>query len=197
MKHIIGLTGPTGAGKSSAVGNAKKFGITVIDCDKVVHEIFATDAMCQAALAEAFGEDVIKEGTVDRRVLAQRAFESKESTTLLNDTVFPFVTYRILNDIENAKDNIIILDAPTLFESGIDEICGTTIAVLSDRDTRIKRIIQRDNMSEEAALARISAGKPDEFYLERADHVLYNNGEQSSLEAEFNNLLGRLVVGGK
>ena len=197
MKQIIGLTGPTGSGKSSAVSTAEKFGITVIDCDKVVHEVFATDADCQAALCAAFGEDVLENGDINRKILAQRAFESKDATELLNNTVFPFVTYRILKDIENAKGNIILLDAPTLFESGIDEICGSTVAILADAQLRKARIINRDNISEEAALSRLNAGKNDDFYLENADFVLYNNGEQSSLEAEFNNLLGKLInIGG-
>ena len=196
MKQIIGLTGPTGSGKSSAVANAEKFGITVIDCDKTVHEIFKVEEGCKCALRGAFGEDVVKDGEVDRKALAQIAFSTKENTLLLNDTVFPFVTYRILADIEGAKGNIVLLDAPTLFESGIDELCGSTIAVLADRDIRIKRIIGRDGLTEEAAIVRINAGKDDEFYLEKADYVLYNNGEQSVFEAEFNNLLGKLVVGG-
>ena len=196
MKQIIGLTGPTGSGKSSAVANAENFGITVIDCDKTVHEIFKTDEDCKSALITAFGEDVVKNGEVDRKALGEIAFRSKENTLLLNNTVFPFVTYRILNDIENAKGNIVLLDAPTLFESGIDEICGSTIAVLSDKNIRLSRILARDKISEEAALARIGAGKEDAFYLENADYVIYNNGEQTTFEAEFNNLLGKLIIGG-
>ena len=196
MKQIIGLTGPTGAGKSSAVANAEKFGITVIDCDKTVHEIFKGDEDCKTALKTAFGEDIVKNGEVDRRALAEKAFSSKENTRLLNETVFPFVTYRILADIESAKGNIVLLDAPTLFESGIDEICGSTVAILANKDTRLKRILARDDISEEAALARMGAGQDDEFYLERADYVIYNNAQQSDFESEFNNLLGKLVIGG-
>lgn len=196
MKQIIGLTGPTGSGKSSAVANTEKFGITVIDCDKTVHEIFRTDEDCKAALKTAFGEDIVKNGEVDRKALAEIAFSTKENTLLLNETVFPFVTYRILADIDSAKGNVILLDAPTLFESGIDEICGSTVAVLSDKDIRLSRILARDNISEEAALARINAGKEDEFYIENADYVIYNNGEQNTFETEFNSLLGKLVIGG-
>lgn len=196
MKQIIGLTGPTGSGKSSAVKNAEKFGITVIDCDKTVHEIFRADDDCKAALQTAFGEDIVKNGQVDRKALALIAFSTKENTQLLNDTVFPFVTYRILADIENAKGNVVLLDAPTLFESGIDEICGSTVAVLADRNIRLKRILARDNISEEAALSRINAGQKDDFYTQNADYVIYNNGEQSTFETEFNNLLGKLVIGG-
>ena len=82
MKQIIGLTGPSGSGKSSAVANAEKFGITVIDCDKTVHEIFRTDEDCKAALKTAFGEDVVKDGQVDRKALAEIAFSTKENTLL-------------------------------------------------------------------------------------------------------------------
>lgn len=185
MKSIIGLTGPTGAGKSSLRQVAENFGAAFIDCDTVVHSIFETDADCIRAVSAAFGEDTIENGRVNRKALAQKAFASNEATQLLNETVFPFVTYAILREIEAKKEQIVILDAPTLYESGIDEICCLTLAVLADKEIRTRRIKARDNLSDEAAALRLTAGKDDEFYLNKAQKIIYNNNDIEALQNDF------------
>lgn len=185
MKNIIGLTGPTGAGKSSLRQVAENFGAAFIDCDTVVHHLFETDADCIRAIKAAFGADTVENGRVNRKALALKAFASEDGTALLNETVFPFVTYAILKEISAKKEQIVILDAPTLFESGVDEICCVTLAVLADKQTRTRRIISRDNLSDEAAALRLSAGKDDEFYLNKAQKIIYNNEDIKTLQKDF------------
>ncbi len=185
MKSIIGLTGPTGAGKSSLREVAENFGAAFIDCDTVVHSIFETDTDCIKALSAAFGEDTIENGRVNRKALAQKAFASNEATQLLNETVFPFVTYAVLREIEAKKEQIVILDAPTLYESGIDEICCLSVAVLADKEVRTRRIKARDNLSDAAAELRLTAGKDDEFYLNKAQKIIYNNNDIKALQNDF------------
>ncbi len=185
MKNIIGLTGPTGAGKSSLKEVAEKMGVAFIDCDTVVHRVFETDADCIRAVETAFGEDTVENGRINRKKLAQKAFASAGATALLNETVFPFVTYHILKEIEKREEETVILDAPTLFESGIDEICCVTLAVLADEQRRKGRIISRDNLSDEAAALRLSAGKTDEFYLNKAQKIIYNNNDIKTLQKDF------------
>ena len=82
-----------------------------------------------------------------------------------------------------------LLDAPTLFESGIDKICYKTVAVLSDKEIRLKRILARDNITTEQALLRINAGKNDDFYKEKCDFVIYNNADENTFMDDFLNLL--------
>ncbi len=189
MKHIIGLTGPTGAGKSSIKSVAENLGAAFIDCDRVVHRLFETDADCIKAVATVFGEETVENGRVNRKELAQKAFASNEATDLLNQTVFPFVTYAILKEIEAKSEETVILDAPTLYESGIDEICCVTVAVLADKENRKERIISRDNLTDEAALLRLKAGKDDEFYLNKAQKIIYNNNDIKTLQKEFETFL--------
>lgn len=173
MRKIIGLTGPTGSGKSSAALIAKNFNIKVIDCDKVAREAVKKGSDGLNDLVNVFSKSILKaDGTLNRRELARRAFSSKENTKLLNKTLLPHISKIIISKIKNEA---ILLDAPTLFESGLDSICDVTIAVLAKKEDRLNRILSRDKISKEDALLRINAGKPDDYYIKKADYILYNN----------------------
>ena len=173
MNKIIGLTGPTGSGKSSAALIAKNYGIKVVDCDKLARKAVKKGSDGLNDLVAAFSPGILKkDGALNRRELAKRAFSSKKNTELLNKTLLPHIAKLVKAEL-NGKT--VLLDAPTLFESGLDSVCDVTIAVLANKDDRIKRIMERDKLSLENALLRINAGKDDGFYKERADFVLYNN----------------------
>lgn len=183
MKIIIGLTGPTGAGKSLACGKCQELGLNLVDCDKVAREAVEKGTEGLAALCDAFSRDILNpDGTLDRKKLASIAFASRDKTELLNNTVFPFIKKLVLKGTENGNT---LLDAPTLFESGINEICFKTIAVLCDKGVRLERIIKRDNLTEAEALLRMNAGKDDEFYIKNADYVIYSDNGEDELLKEF------------
>ena len=88
-----------------------------------------------------------------------------------------------------------MLDAPTLFESGLDEICNTTVAILADYNLRNSRIIERDNLTEERAELRLKAGKPEEFYTERANMVIYNNSDYDTFCSNCLTILNKILGG--
>ncbi len=186
---IIGLTGPTGVGKTTLCNAASELGIDVINCDKVARETTKDPALLEA-LAGEFGADVVKNGELDRKLLASRAFSSSEKTERLNQIVLPAVVARIKSLI-NGKT--VILDAPTLYESGLDEICDTVIAVLSTQEKQKERIIARDNLSEAEAQTRLSAQKDNAFFLSRANHAIYNNQTEQEFETEAIKLLKRIT----
>ena len=192
MSIVVGLTGPTGSGKSTASKTAEALGFKVIDCDKLARVAVEKGREGLTALVAVFGDDILNEdGFLNRKRLAQKAFSTKENTELLNKTLLPCIAKLI--DVEIKSDKV-LLDAPTLFESGVDKDCDFTIAVLADSDIRLKRIIARDNIDEAAAKLRMSAGKTDDFYIEKADHILYNNGEIDELKKAFRLILNN---GGK
>lgn len=192
MKYILGLTGQTGAGKSTLHSVAEEKGFYVIDCDKVAHSVLDQNEQLKSALVKAFG-DILSDNKIDRKKLAARAFSSKENTELLNKTELPFIINKINCIIENAKSEYIMLDAPTLYESGADSICNFVVALLASEEIRKKRIIERDNLSEEAAELRLSAAKTDDFYIERADKIIYNNGSIEEYLGEFRNILNSIT----
>lgn len=192
MKYILGLTGQTGAGKSTLHSVAQKKGFYVIDCDKVAHLVLSENEELKTELVKAFG-DVLTDNKIDRRKLAAKAFSNAENTELLNKITLPFIINEINYIIENTANEYILLDAPTLYESGADSICNFVVALLANEEIRKKRIIERDNLSTEAAELRLSAAKTDDFYIGRADKIIYNNGTKEEYLGEFRNLLNSLT----
>lgn len=193
MSIVIGLTGPTGSGKSSLSKIAEEFGFKVIDCDKTAREVTNKGTEGLMALVSAFGEDILlPDGNLNRKALANRAFKDSKSTELLNKTILPFIADIV---IKQSKNQDTLLDAPTLFESGINKICNKTVAVLADKDIRLKRIIKRDNLTLKEAEIRINAGKDEAFFKKNADYVLYNNGDENAFSERFSDILKEITGG--
>ncbi len=196
MKHIIGMTGPTGAGKSSVADTARTLGFKVIDCDTLARKAVEKGTQGLSAVVRAFGSDILNaDGTLNRKALAKAAFSSNDKTELLNKTLLPFIVELVNGQI--GESNLVLLDAPTLFESGADGICTDTFAVLSDPDIRKSRIMARDGITETEATLRMSAGKSDEFYKAKTANIIYNNGDISQFKANAKALLNNLTGGNK
>ena len=183
MSIIIGLTGPTGAGKSSAAKLCEKFNLQLVDCDLVARKAVEKGSDGLKALAKAFSRGILNpDGTLNRKALAKIAFSAPDKTQLLNDTIFPFIEELVLKDTKKGNT---LLDAPTLFESGINKICFKTIAVLCDKQIRKERIMKRDNLTSDEALLRMNAGKNDDFYIKNADYIIYNNNGEGEFLKQF------------
>lgn len=191
MSFVIGLTGPTGAGKSSVTAVAKELGFKVVDCDKLARNAVEKGSEGLAAVAQVFGSDVLNcDGTLNREILAKKAFSTPENTERLNQTLLPHIMVLVREELTDDK---VLLDAPTLFESGADALCNEVIAVISDEKTRLARIIERDGITEDAAILRIKAGKPDEFYIEKTHNIVYNDCELSVFNLKIQKLITKLM----
>lgn len=178
---LIGLTGQSGAGKSTVAQVFAAHGATVINADDMVHELYAAQSPCVQTIAAVFGADCLNaDGTVNRPVLAQRAFASRDNIALLGRLVHPFVTARLLEKLRHAQ-GMVIYDAPQLLESGADVLCDCVIAVVADKSVRKQRIMTRDGLSPAQADSRLNAQLGESDFRAHADVVLDNNGDADAL----------------
>ncbi len=184
---IIGLTGPTGSGKS-IIGEFLKENevVKIIDTDEIAREATKNKSACAVSLNAVFGGDLLDEnGDIIRMKLASRAFSTKEDTKLLNDIVHPWVFLKVFEKINEYKEQnvkYIFIDAPVLIESNGNAMCDIVVSVLADEETRINRVIKRDNITLSQAKLRINAQNNDEFYVRNSDYVIYNDKDLESIK---------------
>ncbi len=193
---MLGLTGQTGAGKSTVAALLREAGFPVIDADRVTREVQAAGSPVVTALAEAFGGDILlPDGSLDRRKLAFRAFSDPDRLAKLNAITHPAICQAIEEKIaalRAAGHPSIVLDAPMLFESGLAARCDRVIAVIADEAVRRARIRTRDHLSEAEASARIGAQRSKGFFMVHADYLLENTGDLEALRWEAGELIALL-----
>lgn len=174
---IIGLTGMSGAGKSTACEFFKKSGFEIVDCDKICRDIVEKGKPCLKEIAEAFGDGILNENEeLNRKETARIIFSDKQKRLVLNGIMYPYVSYIIITDILNSDNKYVIIDAPTLFESGIDDICDMIISVVADKKTVSDRITVRDGLTASEAENRLRSQHDRDFYIDKSDFVIENNG---------------------
>ena len=176
---VLGVTGPSGAGKGTVCGILKEFGFYHIDTDRLVPGVYP-EAIPQ--LVEAFGGGVVTDGIVDKRALAAAAFSSEENTETLNRIIHPLVMNAVAKQIEAAKNlgfDRVAVDGAALHEAHAEEICDKMLCILAPKELRKQRVMERDNIGSDAADLRLSAQKPDEFYAKNTDAVIVNDNRDN------------------
>ena len=195
--HIVGITGPSGSGKSLLGKYLSSKAFPVINADEVYHSLLIPPSKCLDKLRAAFGNDIFNEdGTLDRKKLASLVFSDEAKLTLLNATVLDVVlekTRRIIKQYENGGASIVFVDAPTLIESGFHKECNTVISVIASKEIRIERIIKRDNITKSKAEERISAQKNDDFYYSHSDFVITNDTTEESFLSQAKTVLKGII----
>lgn len=180
MTKIIGLTGPTGAGKSVIAGVFANMGAQIIDCDRLARE--ATDRPgCISALCDVFGNDIVMNGMLNRQKLADRAFRSPDSTALLNRITHPVILKELerrLACYKEEKAASVVIDAPLLFEGGVGCYCDVTVAVIATPEIRRRRIMSRDGITERQADMRMSAQKDNAYYAGLCTYTIDTDGSE-------------------
>lgn len=195
-KKIYGLTGMSGAGKSTVSDSFRKAGFFVIDCDRIAREVVRKGEPCLDKLKQLFGDSVITaDGELDRRAMGNIVFTDTVKLKLLNDTIYPYITYKVISMCGNTDKHFVLLDAPTLFESGIDFICDGIISVTCDKEKSIQRIMLRDNISRESAENRLSSQHAAEYYKSRSDFCIENNGDLDTLRINSEDTARKIING--
>lgn len=192
---IVGLTGGSGTGKGTVAKIFAEYGIPSVDTDAVYHELLENDRELNLELAAAFGAGILGEdGKVNRKLLAATVFGKENTPALLhtlNQITHKYVmseTKKRLAEYANTAPAALI-DAPLLFEAGLDSWCEAVIGVLADRETRIQRVMKRDGIDRAAAIRRIDAQPDDNFFRERCNIVLENNGDLAQLKEKVRKIL--------
>ena len=194
--RIIGVTGPTGSGKSFLCERLREHNIPCIDADGVYHSMLVPPSECLDALRLAFGDGIFTpDGHLNRQSLGKIVFTSPEKLDLLNKTVLSRVLCRvrdIIADYEKQGFQVVAVDAPTLIESGFDKECDTVVCVLASESVRRERIIERDSLTDETANLRLKAQKGDEFYRQSSDVIIENDGDPQKFQQDILSLLAKL-----
>lgn len=180
---VIGITGPTGAGKTTALNVLRSMGAEVVDADAVYHRLLLECEALKTRLIGSFGENILdREGKIDRKRLARAVYPDRLEE--LNALTHPYVVEAVetkLAAVKSMDRPILAIDAIALVESGLAHRCDRVVAVLAPKELRLRRIMVRDGIGETYARRRIEAQKPDDFYRECSDQVL-ENGEGDTPE---------------
>ncbi len=181
---VIGLTGQSGAGKTTVSQIFSENGFAVINADKVARKVMEKGSSCLEQTCAVFGDVKDSDGNLDRKLLASIVFTDMDKKKEYEGIIFPYITEEIEREISDAEkngDEYILLDAPTLFESGTDSLCSVIVSVICDREVRLARIISRDGITRQQAENRLNSQHSDDFYISRSDYVIANDGTGDEL----------------
>ena len=170
---VVGITGGTGCGKTTALQVIRELGGIVLDCDAIYHELLQTDASLLAAIEARF-PGTVTGTTLDRKKLGSIVFSDETALKDLNKITHSAVKEKVL-DMLKEKPALAAIDAIGLFEGGLAPLCDVTVAVTAPEDARIQRLVSRDQISEEYARMRISAQRSQHEFSALCDHTLVND----------------------
>lgn len=191
---LIGLTGRTGSGKSLVREFFEGKGYKTIDADLLARKAIESSIVKKNIIGE-FGADLLENGGINRKKLAERAFKNNDSVKKLNSIIHPEIIVIFLEELEkliNAGKSKILFDAPQLFEAKLDIICDIIIAVTADDRLRIERIVKRDNISEKTAEKRLKIQYPDTFFKENSDYYIENNNSANELKVNLEKIFSQI-----
>ena len=184
---LVGLTGQTGAGKTTVSELFAAEGLAVINADTVARQVVEKGTSCLEALHRVFGDRILlPEGQMNRKAVAAMIFGDASARERYQAIIYPYITRTIRQQAEQlaaSGSRIILLDAPTLFESGIARFCSAVISVIAPPEIRRARICSRDKLTEDEAEQRMNAQHSEDFFRANSDAVIENNGSEAALAA--------------
>ena len=195
--RVIGLTGGTGSGKSTVSAYLKKRGCCIIDADEIARQLTSPGGGALDPIREKFGDSVFyDDGTLDRKKLGNIVFKDEEKLKILEEITTKIVIRKITDKIHQMKESgyegIVILDAPLLFEFGMEGLADENWLVICDRERRIKRLENRDGLSRREITDRMANQLSDEKKMDMADQSIDNSGSIDDLYCKIDQLIERI-----
>ena len=183
---IIGITGSSGSGKSTVCEILnEKYNVKIIDADKIAKELLTSGTEYFNDVISKFGREITDDvGKIDRKKLADLIYNDDKKREMLNNSTFYYVVKEIKLRAKEANNVDIIIDAPLLFESKLDDICNFTIGVIAKESVQVERIIKRDSISKEQACKRLKAQQTNNFYMSKCTEIIENNNEYIETEKQ-------------
>lgn len=195
---VVGITGGTGSGKTTALQVLADMGALILDCDVIYHQLLQTDTEMLSQIESAF-PGVVSGGVLDRKALGAVVFSDEQALLRLNAITHRCVdreVQRRLEDFALAGGQIAAIDAIELFAGNQARRCEKTLAVLAKPEIRAERIMQRDGISREYAMLRIQAQRPDSYFEERCDYILRNDAGPEEFAEECRKLFKEILTNG-
>ena len=173
---IIGITGGTGCGKTTLLKVIAEKGGLILDCDAIYHQLLTTDASLLKAIENRF-PGTVEDGQLHRKKLGSVVFSDESALLDLNKITHSAIKEEVLRRLES-RPKLAAIDAIALFEGGLAELCGVTVAVTAPAEVRVQRLMKRDSISEDYARSRIAAQHDEAWFRQRCDWILENNGTE-------------------
>lgn len=192
---LIGITGGTGCGKTTALSELEALGALVIDCDALYHELLETDGQMLADIERSF-PGTVTDGKLDRKALGATVFSNEAALEDLNAITHHYIGIEFdkrLRDWAMQGGTLAAVDAIALIESGLGARCKAVIGVVAEKTTRIERIMKRDGISYEYALMRVAAQYPNEYFEEKCGYVLHNDGSEADFRKQCKKLFKEVL----
>ena len=193
---IIGITGSSGSGKSTVCEILnEKYNVKIIDADKIAKELLTSGTEYYNDVISKFGREITDDvGEIDRKKLADLIYNDDKKREMLNNSTFYYVVKEIKLRAKEANNVDIIIDAPLLFESKLDDICNFTIGVIAKESVQIERIIKRDSISKEQACKRLKAQQTNNFYMSKCTEIIENNNEYIETEKQIEEIAKKYKI---
>ena len=177
---ILGITGGTGCGKTTLLSCIAQQGGLILDCDTIYHDLLRTNATLLCAIEKRF-PGTVEHGILQRKKLGNLVFSDEEALSDLNAITHGAVKAEVLRRLAG-KPELAAIDAIALFEGGLAELCDITVAVTATEEARIARLMARDGIGRDYARRRIAAQKKVDWFREKCDYCLENNGTQEDFQ---------------
>lgn len=192
-KYIFGITGGSGAGKSTVSAKFRELGVYVSDADIAARRVVMPGSPCLAELCSEFGNDILNsDGSLNRAGLAAIVFSDAGKLEILNRITHKYIYEYIVNEINMHDSYVCAIDGAVIIGSPVMELCNKLVVVTADKDVRLERIMERDSIDRDSALARLGAQPDDSFYLEHADYTVVNNGDLIKLGEQIEEIYNKI-----